>query len=318
MCLIFASIISCKDNPADTGGPIDPVTPGYHNPFNDNFPVWSPDGLKILYQHWGLKFIIYDEKYLHYYDYGNRDSMGLWIMNPDGSDPHMMLNGQFSSYDWSPDCSWIAIFIEGRIWKIPYNNGVLDESNISLLVQEMGTTFPRFSPDGEWIIYYKWINDEYGKDGLWIMRNDGSERRHFGKGSNPSWHPDGDKVIATRWQNGTKFYFILFYPFEDKKPDTLKIDFKEILNNPLYSPDGSKILFVHDIYGQKHLCLVNSDGSNPFMLTDGTDPSWSPDGTEIVFVRDLPDPRDTGSIWIINVNGENLRQLTRGKVINKK
>jgi len=182
MCLIFVSIISCKDNPADTGGPIDPVTPGYHNPFNDNYPLWSPDGLKILYQHWGLKFI-YDEKDQNYYHRGDLDSMGLWIMNPDGSDPHMMLNGGFSSYDWSPDGSWIyASVMEGQIFKIPYNNGVVDESNIILLVPGVANVHPRCSPDGEWIIYDKWITDEYGKGGLWIIRNDGYEMRHFVEG----------------------------------------------------------------------------------------------------------------------------------------
>ncbi len=57
--------------------------------------------------------------------------------------------------------------------------------------------------------------------------------------------------------------------------------------NPMWSPDGSKIVFSSRRDGSWRICVMNSDGSGQTQLTSGPGddqyPSWSPDGLSIAF-----------------------------------
>jgi TolB protein len=57
------------------------------------------------------------------------------------------------------------------------------------------------------------------------------------------------------------------------------------LEDPDWSPDGSKIAFDSDAGGNVHIFTVNADGSGLTQVTSGNGfeftPSWSPDGTHI-------------------------------------
>lgn len=80
---------------------------------------------------------------------------------------------------------------------------------------------------------------------------------------------------------------------------------------PAWSPDGSKIVFASDRYGNYDLFIIEKDGSNLRRLTndpiDEWAPSWSPDGTKIAFSTGPPH-----NIWVIDTGGQNLTQLTDG------
>jgi TolB protein len=73
--------------------------------------------------------------------------------------------------------------------------------------------------------------------------------------------------------------------------------------NPIYSPDGSWILFESDAAGNRDLWLMPADGGQPQQLTSnpGFDsaPFWSPDGTKVVFESDR-----TGfkNIWMLDLH----------------
>lgn len=61
------------------------------------------------------------------------------------------------------------------------------------------------------------------------------------------------------------------------------------------------------------LHVMSSDGSDRVRLTGGQSgflsaPSWSPDGSQLVFVSDVEGHSD---IWVIDVDGSNLRNLTQ-------
>ena len=65
--------------------------------------------------------------------------------------------------------------------------------------------------------------------------------------------------------------------------------------DPVYSPDGTKILYPHDEYSPTFGCtslqVMNADGSGAQRLTDNpapdSEPDWSPDGRWIVFTAQM-------------------------------
>jgi Tol biopolymer transport system component len=62
--------------------------------------------------------------------------------------------------------------------------------------------------------------------------------------------------------------------------------------------------------------VANSDGSGEINLSksaafDGW-PSWSPDGTRIAFSSNRAGPANVGQLYLVNVNGTGLQQLTGG------
>ena len=95
--------------------------------------------------------------------------------------------------------------------------------------------------------------------------------------------------------------------------------------NPAYSPDGSKIAFDRYIVGtgRTNIFLMNADGTNPVAVTLpgplpntnlDSDPTWSPDGKKLAFVSDRGGQRKK-EIWVINVDGTGLVQLTTNVAI---
>ena len=71
-----------------------------------------------------------------------------------------------------------------------------------------------------------------------------------------------------------------------------------------WSPDGSKIAvdcwcsFLGYDYDKCHVDVINSDGSSPKDMGDGTLPSWSPDGKKISYSR-----YTSRGVWVMNSDG---------------
>jgi Tol biopolymer transport system component len=78
-----------------------------------------------------------------------------------------------------------------------------------------------------------------------------------------------------------------------------------------YSPDGTRIAYVLNAIGGMNIVVMDADGSDQQRLTSTPDsivedsPVWTPDGSRIVY-------SSAGSIWIINADGSDPRQLTSG------
>ena len=82
---------------------------------------------------------------------------------------------------------------------------------------------------------------------------------------------------------------------------------------PAWSPTEDKVVFVSSESRNDEIWIIERDVWPPIQLTHNDwewdhHPSFSPDGTEIVFMSN----RVTGrrQLWIMDVGGENVRQLT--------
>ena len=80
--------------------------------------------------------------------------------------------------------------------------------------------------------------------------------------------------------------------------------------SPRYSPDGSRIAFVHDAGGRGQIFVMNEDGAGAVNVSNNDfcdrAPVWSPDGQTIAFVSDREGDWD---IWVMDADGGGQRRL---------
>jgi TolB protein len=83
-----------------------------------------------------------------------------------------------------------------------------------------------------------------------------------------------------------------------------------------WSPDGTRIVFFSDRDGLPAIYTMNADGTNQKKAPIGLpgqkmgSPSWSPDGKRIVFQSRTSGVLDPPDIYVVNVDGSGLRNIT--------
>lgn len=55
-------------------------------------------------------------------------------------------------------------------------------------------------------------------------------------------------------------------------------------NLPSWSPDGSRLAFIHWENNVSYVHVIQADGSNEARIGEGTSPTWSPDGSRIAYL----------------------------------
>mgnify|MGYP005841335659 CR=1 FL=1 len=153
-----------------------------------------------------------------------------------------------------------------------------DGSNIRQLTDdERSSRSPAWSPDGSQIAFASFREAPIGSTTLWVMNADGSNERPLifhpnatGQpmfGSNPNWHPDGtrlafDQCIDCEALGRNSEIFIA--DLQTGIIDTL-LQHPASDGRPLWSPEGTKILFLSD------RALLSNDslstGSDIFFLS---------------------------------------------------
>jgi Tol biopolymer transport system component len=245
-------------------------------------PVWSGDGRQIYFLS----------------SSPDQSTSGLYAMNADGSNIHLVLEGFHAphDYDVSPDGTRIALGLLGP------PTGGSNYSNVDLFVMhadgseltrilDLPCPYPDYtcshidavawSPDGQRIAYsagsFGHAGYVYGIIG--IVNADGTGNRFLstsgGHSTEPAWSPDGQRIVYA-------------------------------------SGDGNTI----PVPSGQDLEISNADGTNRMVVLQGaayiTSPSWSPDGKSIVFAEYSPTawvPGGPSEMFVVNVDGTGLRSL---------
>ena len=203
-------------------------------------------------------------------------------------------------------------FASGRDGAYEIYSVAPDGSGVTRLTngEPAGKYFPKWSPDGQVLLFWNNITDPAASDEYWL-KSDGTTGI-FANTVQPylSFAPDGQTVaMCAIGPNGS--LEILTVPTSGGDgtwlTDNAAKDFM-----PAWSPDGKTIAFVSDRDGLQYIYLMDADGSNQRRLSTNEypelSPAWSPDGSQLAF---FSGNNDVTNVYIVGADGTGSTNITK-------
>lgn len=273
-------------------------------------PSWSPDGQEIVFSEAGQ-----DSPSV-------RVSSALWIVNAVTGAKRLLTPLDAMQPAWSPGGKRIAF------WFLPPSVGRRDIATIPrsggepvVITKGSATNWnPVWSPDGKFLYF---VSDRAGNMNFWRVAIDEesgealSEPEAIVTPSKFSRHlgfsRDGKRMIYVQTENRSNIQAAAFDASEGRvtgEPFWITRGDREIVR-PELSADGKQFVARLSRRTQDDIVTVSRDGTGWLNLTNDSFfdryPRWSPDGRRVAFASD----RSGGyEIWMIDVDGTNLRRVT--------
>ena len=228
------------------------------------WPTWSPDGTEIAF--------------------ATHEEIGtLHLMDADGGNLTVLKKDYTSTTRpaWSPDGGKIAygdpLFI--RIFDIR------TEKEVAVRVPIYRLSGSRihdvaWSPDGHRLAFAAKVIDLAGNSqarDIYVMNVDGTGlqqlTQHRAEDDAPTWSPDGQKIAFVSYRNVVDGG--IFIMNADGSNIAALTNSGE--DHPSWSPDGTQLACTHfgtDVY----IAVVNVNGGDLKLITEGFYPSWQPSG----------------------------------------
>jgi TolB protein len=247
----------------------------------------------------------------------------IYIMHPEGSSPVRITYDTASDVDpdISPDGQQI-LFTSNQTETVNNNIFVRDRRGVvrNLTNDPATDQWARWSPDGKQIVF------ESSRDGgvfeIYVMDADGTDTPTRltsppTLGRYPSWSPDGRQIVFRR---GIDIYVIN----ADGTGTPIQLTSEvapSFAQMPVWSPDGRHIAFMSFREGYCSVFRMTADGNEQTNLTpkDPGDPaskwcsrapSWSAHGRKIFFMSFRPSTGGQSQIFVMDLDGTDVRQLT--------
>jgi hypothetical protein len=296
LCLSACDIIENDDyNP-----PIIPPIGGMPAPYQD--VSISPDGQKLIFFRTKYTYVSKNGLNIEY----DPDSTGIWICNIDGSEMKFIYKNHWDFIgrpQFIPNSNHILFNLNLQIVKAPYNGRLIDDQEIEFLTTEGKNFFPSVDDEGEFIVFDSNINDPNSSYNIWSMEISGNNKMQI----------IGGRMPHLRKKN--IFYVGLYYEIYSYDLAT-RVNKKETSFNLFYN-DGIKLPIIND-EETKFIFLANGKLgvfnliTNIYAIMNETiaqNAVWY-GNNKIILVILTGYKLNNGTIWIMNEDGSDKRQIT--------
>lgn len=274
----------------------------------------SVDGQKIIFYRTKYTYVSKDRFNIQY----DPDSTGIWICNIDGSDLKLIYNNNkdyIGRPQFIPNSNYILFNINSQLAKAPYNGKLIEDNEIMFLTSNGNNFFPSVNGDGSLIAFDSNNDSPNGMYFIWTMDIDGSNKKRIvympekGEIRMPSFYPSINFIVHNRAileAAGGPEIFIMDKNGNNHKRITFNSTWDE---QPRINFNDSKILFTSD--DDSHLVITDIDSSSSYHSIPGTVQSacWTPTD-KIVHIPYLGYTINSGTVWIMNEDGTNNKQIT--------
>lgn len=255
---------------------------------------------------------------------GNGENDEIFSARADGSDPTRLTTN--SEWDWtpalSPDRTKIA-FSRGpdgaqMLWVMNF-----DGSDSRQLTFSGDAGDPSWSADGSQIFFSN-VPSHFGGVGIFRIQADGSSLTPITSGTDlqPHLSPNGQRLLFARnvALHSTCWWDIFAINLDGTALNRLTVTSTGCgagyTATPVWSPDGSRIVFSSQTTGLLQVYVMNPDGSGRVQLTytgNNGHPTWSPDGSRILFQSDRNGDWD---IFMMNADGTGQTCVVCGPTVD--
>lgn len=184
---------------------------------------------------------------------------------------------------WSPDGRWIAVSLQGSIWKVDPTSGEAFE----LTAGRSYHSSPAWSPDGRWIVYT--ADDDTRGIQLEAVNVETGAQHALTSGASlhadPVFSPDGERLAYVS-TGDTGYFKIYVRPIRDGQWN------------------GPAILLTPDHRHVRERPYVGGWDMH-------TQPAWTPDGREILFVSNRDVGLGSGDLWRMPAEANGMSKATR-------
>jgi Tol biopolymer transport system component len=241
-----------------------------HGRYDSGWAVWSPGGTRLAF----------DSNRTDHTPNNSRHVNDVFVMKPDGSGVKKLTDSRGVSGDaaWSPSGSLIAFDSDrgdhkgfSDIYVMRPNGRKL--RRVTKPVRPFSDYKPRFSPDGTHLLFTRARGTaDNAPAALFTVRLDGSDLHRLTPYSlhvdDSDWSPDGKRIVVDAYPNPAAYGDIYVVNANGGSAVNLTKNPAGQAGSadPVWSPDGTKILFldnrVVDDVGRTGLATMSPDGSN--------------------------------------------------------
>ncbi len=224
---------------------------------NDIYAVWSPTGEHILFV---------SDREQKEKGWGNWD---LYLMEPDGSNVQKVFDKWKirANPTWSPDGKRFA-YSYGEIGNNLLYIGTIDGKEEERVA--IGYS-PAWSPDGTQIIFRSGALDKPRRFSLLHVKTKRQTFFPFPKEPKwvrgPAWSPSGDKLAFSWHIDGFREEAIYIVNRDGTDPQEIVGALTTRAGSPIWSPDGTELLYTQFVNKNLHIFKVALDGGKPVQLT---------------------------------------------------
>jgi TolB protein len=285
-----------------------------NNPFDDKYPVWSPDGTHVAF-------------------HSNRENTWeIYLVNIENLKCTKLTMAPQGYYDWnaawSPDGAKI-LFIRGRekdknTWDI-YSISRDGRNEQRLTANNYYDGEFAWSPDAKKIAF---VSNRDGNDEIYVINSDGSNLTRLTNDNimndYPVWSPDGTKIAFQNKRTDKSVSICVMNADSSNKKELTDPKIRNEL--PAWTVDGNLIVFTSMRNGNREIYAMKIDGTCQQRLTnaigDDTNPVSPHEPLEcncvkVKAITFISNRDGDWGLYLMDEDGKNLRRLTDKKLTNR-